>query len=117
MHRCAEMASDTVRFGRSLLIQHNLNFQQDWLRANSSFRGGRTDERGNLLPMEYTSTGHVDNHCSIGPAIFWSPFLLAAHLFVLSYDALGGHVPPDGFAKPYVVSIALGTAFYGFLAL
>jgi hypothetical protein len=104
-------------FGRALLIQHDLNFQQDWLRANSSFRSGRTDERGNLLPMEYTSTGHVDNHFSIGPAILWSPFLLAAHLFVLSYDALGGNVPPDGFAKPYVVSIALGTALYGFLAL
>ena len=104
-------------FGRALLIQHDLDFRQDWLRANSSFRSGRTDERGNLLPMEYTSTGHVDNHFSIGPAILWSPFLLAAHLFVLSYDAFGGHVPPDGFAKPYVVSIALGTAFYGFLSL
>ena len=32
-------------FGRALLIQHDLNFQQDWLRANSSFRSGRTDER------------------------------------------------------------------------
>jgi Dolichyl-phosphate-mannose-protein mannosyltransferase len=104
-------------FGRALLIQHDLNFKQDWLRANSSFRSGRTDERGNLLPMEYTSTGHVDNHFSIGPTILWSPFLLAAHLFVLSYDAFGGHVPLDGFAKPYVVSIALGTALYGFLAL
>jgi hypothetical protein len=43
--------------------------------------------------------------------------LLAAHLFVLSYDALGGHVPPDGFSKPYIVSIGLGTALYGFLSL
>jgi hypothetical protein len=80
-------------FGRALLIQHDLDFKQDWLRANSSFRSGRTDEKGNLLPMEYTSTGHVDNHFSIGPAILWSPFLLAAHLFVVSYDAFGGHVP------------------------
>ena len=104
-------------FGRAALIQHDLNFKQDWLRANPSFRMGRTDGAGNLLPMEYTSTGHLDNHFSIGPAILWSPFLLTAHLCVLTYDALGGHMPPDGFAKPYVVSIALGTALYGFLSL
>lgn len=104
-------------FGRALLIQHDLNFQQDWLRANSSFRMGRTDAAGNLLAAEFTPTGHVDNHFAIGSAILWSPFLLAAHIFVLSFDALGGHVPPDGFAKPYVVSVALGTAFYGFLSL
>ncbi len=104
-------------FGRALLIQHDLNFKQDWLRANPTFRMSRTDASGNVLPTEYTPTGHVDNHFAIGPAILWSPFLLAAHVCVLLYDALGGHVPPDGFAKPYVFSIALGTAFYGFLSL
>ncbi len=104
-------------FGRALLIQHNLDFKQDWLKANSTFRMGRTDAAGNLLSEEYTPTGHIDNHFSVGPAILWSPFLLAAHLSVLSFDALGGHVPQDGFAKPYIVSIALGTAFYGFLSL
>jgi len=104
-------------FGRALLIQHDLNFKQDWLRANSSFRMGRTDAAGNLLPMEYTSTGHLDNHFSIGPAILWSPFLLTAHLSVLSYDVLGGDVPTDGFSKPYVMGMALGTALYGFLSV
>jgi hypothetical protein len=104
-------------FGRALLIQHDLNFKQDWLRANLSFRMGRTDAQGNILPTEYTLTGHLDNHFSVGPAILWSPFLLAAHLGVLSYDALGGHVPADGFAKPYVASMALGTALFGFLSL
>jgi hypothetical protein len=104
-------------FGRALLIQHNLDFKPDWLRANPSFRMGRTDAAGNILPAEYTPTGHIDNHFSIGPAILWSPFLLAAHLCVLSLDALGGHIPTDGFAKPYLVSMALGTALYGFLAL
>jgi hypothetical protein len=104
-------------FGRTLLIQHNLDFKEDWLRANPSFRMGRTDPAGNLLPMEYTFTGHLDNHFSIGPAILWSPFLLIAHFSILFYDALGGRVPADGFAKPYIVSMAFGTAFYGFLSL
>jgi hypothetical protein len=104
-------------FGRALLIQHDLNFKQDWLMANPSFRIGRTDADGNILPQEYTRTGHVDNHFSIGPAILWSPFLIAAHLYVLSYDAFGGHLPADGFSRPYVTAMALGTALYGFLAL
>ncbi|MGA8144859.1 MAG: glycosyltransferase family 39 protein [Candidatus Acidiferrales bacterium] len=103
--------------GRALLIQHDLNFKQDWLMANPSFRLGRTDPDGNILPLQYTVTGHLDNHFSIGPAILWSPFLIAAHLGVLSYDALGGRVSADGFSKPYVIAMALGTALYGFLAL
>ena len=104
-------------FARALLIQRDLNFTQDWLRANPSFRMGRTDAEGNILSTEYTPTGHVDNHFSIGPAMLWSPFLLATHLCVLLYDALGGHAPADGFAKPYVASMALSTALYGFLSL
>ena len=42
-------------FGRSLLIQHNLNFQKDWLAANTSFRMGRTDPSGHVLAEQYTS--------------------------------------------------------------
>lgn len=104
-------------FARALLIQHNLDFKQDWLMANSSFRMGRIDADGNILADQYTATGHLDNHFSVGPAILWSPFLVAAHLGVLSYDAMGGHVAADGFSRPYVLAMAFGTALYGFLAL
>ena len=104
-------------FGRSLLIEHDLDFKKDWLAANTSFRMGRTDANGNIASGQYTSTGHLDNHFSIGPAILWSPFLITAHLAVLSYDALGGHVFADGYSKPYVLAMALATALYGFLAI
>ncbi len=104
-------------FGRSLLIEHNLDFKKDWPAANTSFRMGRTDANENIMSGQYTSTGHLDNHFSIGPAILWSPFLITAHLAVLSYDALGGHVAADGYSRPYVLSMALGTALYGFLAI
>jgi hypothetical protein len=104
-------------FGRSLLIEHRLDFQKDWLAANTSFRMGRTDPGGNVLAEQYTSTGHLDNHFSIGPAILWSPFLLVAHITVRTYDALGGHVVADGYSEPYLVGMALGTAVYGFLSL
>ena len=104
-------------FGRALLIEDQLNFEKDWLAANPSFRTGRTDAAGRIVPEAYTSTGHLDNHFAIGPAILWSPFLLIAHLGVLAYDHLGGHVAADGFSRPYLITMALATALYGFLAL
>jgi hypothetical protein len=104
-------------FGRSLLIEHSLNFQKDWLAANTSFRMGRTDPSGNVLAEEYTPTGHLDNHFSIGPAILWSPFLVTGHVAVRFYDALGGHVAADGYSEPYLLGMAFGTAVYGLLSL
>ena len=107
-------------FARAPLIQHNLDFRNDWAHANISFRMGRFDVSGeaeSIDPDQFTSTGHLDNHFSIGPAILWSPFLALAHGFVKSADALGAHIPENGFSRPYLVAMALGTAFYGFAAL
>jgi hypothetical protein len=104
-------------FVRSLLIENQLNFEKDWLAANPNFRAGRTDAAGRILPEAYTPTGHLDNHFAIGPAILWSPFLLVAHLGVVAYDRLGGHVAADGYSRPYIITMALATALYGFLAL
>jgi hypothetical protein len=104
-------------FARSMLIEHRLDFTKDWLAANTSFRMDRTDAQGNIAPSEYTATGHLKNHFSVGPAILWFPFLVVTHRGVLLYDDLGGHVPADGFSKPYRVAMAVGTALYGFFAL
>jgi hypothetical protein len=104
-------------FARSLLIEHRLDFTQDWLRANTSFRMGRVDENNRIRPEEFTATGHLNNHFSIGPAILWGPFLIVAHAGVLLYDWVGGKIPPDGYSPPYLAAMALGTAVYGFLAL
>ena len=104
-------------FARALLIEHQLNFEKDWLAANESFRMGRTDAAGHIALDQYTSTGHLNNHFAVGPAILWSPFLIAAHLGVLTYDSLGGNISADGYSRPYVLAISLGTALYGFLAL
>ncbi len=104
-------------FARSMLIEHRLDFTKDWLAANASFRMGRTDAQGNIAPAEYTATGRLDNHFSVGPAMLWFPFLVVAHGSVLLWDRLGGQIPADGFSTPYRVAMALGTALYGFLAL
>ncbi len=104
-------------FARSILIEHRLDFTKDWQSANTSFRMGRTDAQGNIATAEYTSTGELNNHFSVGPAILWSPFLVVAHVGVLVCDRLGARIPADGYSKPYMVAMAVGTALYGFLAL
>jgi hypothetical protein len=104
-------------FARSLLIEHRLNFTQDWLRANASFRMGRVDAEGHIRPEEITATGKLDNHFSIGPAILWAPLLMAVHAGVLLYNRAGGDVAADGYSAPYRIAVAGGTAAYGFLSL
>ena len=104
-------------YARAILIQHNLRFEEDWRHANRFFSASRVDENERLRPEEYTPTGYVDNHFTVGPAILWSPFLILAHLAVLTTHAFGGHISADGFSQPYVVAMAFGTAFYGFLGL
>jgi hypothetical protein len=104
-------------FARAMLVEHRLDFTRDWLSANTSFRRGRVDSSGRLTPEQYTTTGHIDNHFSIGPAILWAPFLITAHVGVVGYDRFGGHTIADGFSRPYRLAMALGTALYGFLAI
>jgi hypothetical protein len=104
-------------YARAMLIEHSLDFRNDWKSANQSFAMNRLDANGNILPEDFTVTGHIENHFTVGPAILWAPFLIAAHLFVLLVDALGAHIPPDGFSWPYLYAMAIGTAVYGFLGL
>src|SRR6202171_575611 len=102
---------------RSALIDHDLNFENDYLGANQSFVMSRVDEQGHLRPAMYTKTGHVENHFTVGPAILWAPVLLTVHLTVVLLDRFGAHIPADGYSRPYVLAMALTTASYGFLSL
>jgi hypothetical protein len=102
---------------RAPLIEHSLDFQRDYRSGNASFRDARVDENGQLRQDFRTSTGHLDNHFTVGPAILWAPFLLVAHAGVLLARTLGSQVAADGFSAPYRVAMAFGTALYGFLGL
>ena len=104
-------------YARAPLIQHNLRFEKDWLHANLLFTKSRTLPNGQLSAAEYTETGYIGNLFSIGPALLWAPFLLAAHGIVLLCNSYGAHIPADGFSFPYLLAMALGTAIYGFLGL
>jgi hypothetical protein len=102
---------------RAPVIEHSLNFENDYRSANASFRGPRLDENGNLKAELRTSTGHFENHFTVGPALLWSPFFLLAHGGVLLARSLGSSVAADGFSSPYRIAIAFASALYGFLAL
>jgi hypothetical protein len=104
-------------FARAPLIEHSLDFTRDYQFANESFRGPRLDEHNQPKSDFRTPTGHLDNHFTVGPAILWMPFLLLAHAGVLLARALGSSVAADGFSAPYRITMALATAFYGFLGL
>lgn len=104
-------------FARSLLIQRNLDFTADYQHANEGFREARLDSEGNPREIFRTTTGHLDNHFTIGPAMLWAPFLLVAHAGVLLARLFGAHVSADGFSLPYLFAMALGTFLCGFFAL
>jgi hypothetical protein len=101
----------------SLLIDHDLRFEDEWLAGNPSFVMNRVDASGRLRPDQYTSTGYVDNHFTIGPAMLWVPFVVPVHYAVRLAHRLGARVPADGYSRPYTVTMALATATYGFLGL
>jgi hypothetical protein len=70
-------------FARALLIQHNLDFTADYQHANRGFREARLDSDASPKELFRTSTGHLDNHFSVGPAMLWAPLLICTHLGVL----------------------------------
>jgi hypothetical protein len=102
---------------RSLLIERHLNFEKDWQHGNDSFVMNRLDKDGQVLAAEYTETGHINNHWSIGPSVLWAPWIIATHLAILICNSLGARIAADGFSNPYLLAMAIATTFYGFLGL
>ena len=102
---------------RSLLVEHDLNFESDWRHANLSFRMYSVNPEGQIAPGFYTSTGHVRNDYAVGASMLWAPFLVPVHAGMLVLKRLGFNVKADGFSKPYLVTMALATALYAFVGL
>src|SRR5258708_20315221 len=61
-------------FARAPLIDHSLNFEHDYIAANTAFREARLDEHGQPNQMFRTRTGHLDNHFPFRPSLLPSPF-------------------------------------------
>lgn len=82
---------------RSAAFDRDLDFRNDW--------------QGLELPVPAAlPSGRPLNTQSVGPALAWSPFFAAAHLYV-RWEPSGRHAA-DGFAPPYRRAAALGTPAY-----
>lgn len=102
---------------RSILVEHRLDFSNDWRSANESFAQGRVLPDGTISLREFTSTGHLNNHFTVGPAILWAPFLVPVHYGLLTLQRFGVKAQANGYSRPYLVTMAFATAAYGFLGL
>jgi hypothetical protein len=108
---------DYYAYIRSLMVEHKLDFTNDWRSANESFSMGRVRPDGTIDPRQYTPTGYLTNHSSVGPSMLWAPFLLPVHGVILTLRHFGINVQANGLSRPYLVTMALATALYGFLGL
>lgn len=82
---------------RSAAFDRDLDFANEW-RAFG------------YLEQPPTATGLQPNLYSVGPAILWSPFFAAAHVYVTVDRSIGeGRHPANGLSPPYRRSPALGT--------
>ena len=101
---------------RSIIIDGDLDFRNEFLRGDPAFFTHAVRD-GEIARDRISPTGYIRNEYSIGPAILWAPFFLAAHLSIALARTFGASIPQDGYSKPYLVSCALGTILYGFLGL
>ena len=102
---------------RSPVIDGDLDFLNEFQRGDPTFLPTVFDDEGRLLPGMTTETGHVRNQWSVGPAVVWAPFFLAAHAVANTAQALGFDVATDGFSMPYLWFSAFGTALAASIGL
>jgi hypothetical protein len=100
---------------RSPLIDANFSFTSDFQHPVEELE--KIFLVDHFVDNPVTKTGHLPNFYTVGPAILWSPFLIATHLAVLGLGHLGWHIAPDGHSWPYVAALTAATALYGFAGL
>jgi hypothetical protein len=105
----ASDGSNYFSYLRSAVFDRDLDFHNEFIRFNKAF--------WMTYKPKATVTGHLTNVFSVGPAILWFPFYLAAHLFVLAANLTGAQFIADGFSGPYILAINLGSLFYGFAGM
>ena len=102
-------------FLRSLWFDRDLSFDNEYRHFVETGVAG-PDFRATFLELE-TETGLRLNFTTIGCAILWSPFYAAGDLAARTMNRLGRPIAIDGYSRPYVAAVCLGSATYGFLAL
>jgi hypothetical protein len=107
-------ASDEIQyfaFLRSAWFDHDLSFDNEYRYFYDHGIGSSAGFHETFLERQ-TPTGRRLNFGTIGCAVLWSPFYAGGDVAARIVGA-----PRDGFSKPYIASIAYGSALYGFLSL
>ncbi len=118
---CALFANPYIRgdgngyyaYVRSVVIDHDLKFQNEFRRADPAFLRSTTTDGTHFRESMDAKPGYIRNQWSVGSSLLWTPFFLVAHGFVQAT----GHWPADGYAFPYRWASAVGTALATALGL
>jgi hypothetical protein len=112
-------SSDEVEYFsylRSLWFDHDVSFENEY---QYFYDHGIAQSAGfhyTFLELQ-TPAGRRINYGTIGCAVLWSPFYAAADVATRAARAAGYAVAVDGYSRPYVMAVAYGSAFYGFVAI
>ena len=112
-------ASDEIGYFanlRSLWFDHDVSFDNEYRYFYDRGIAVAWTFYESYLVRE-TPTGLRYNYWTIGSGILWSPFYAVADVTTRIRRAFGSEVPADGFSRPYLRAVTLGSAFYGFLAI
>lgn len=112
-------ASDAIEYyvyDRSIYFDHDLNFINDYQgfydrnpRGLAQFKVGFIDKRN--------PSGNAINNGPAGSALLWSPFFLAGDGIARVLHAVGTSTAVDGYSRPYIWAVSLGSALYAGIAL
>jgi hypothetical protein len=112
-------ASDEVQYYaylRSLWFDRDVSFDNEYRHL---YEAGVA--RSTLFSKTFiepaTDTGLRRNFATLGSAILWSPFYAIADVSARAARAFGSDTPADGYSKPYIAAVCLGSALYGFVAI
>lgn len=101
----------------SPVIDGDLDFTNQFRHADPLFQTLIFSPDGTVRPEALATTGRVGNQWSVGPAVLWAPWFLAAHVGVKAGQVFGSQIPADGYSWPYLWLVSIGTALYGMAAL
>jgi hypothetical protein len=96
---------------RSLYFDGDLHYENEY----TYFIEADPVAHAGLIPYRdgVTSTGYRLNDGTIGSALLWSPFYVAADVYVMVTGWFGSEVPRDGYSWPYIWAVCLGSLFWG----
>jgi hypothetical protein len=112
-------ASDEIQYFawlRSLWFDGDVSFENEY---RYFFDRGiaRTPGFEQTFLEPRTPTGLRENFGTMGAALLWAPFYAVADASVRARRMAGADIPADGYSRPYLAAVAVGSATYGLAAI